>query len=74
MITNKTVFVQIMAFDKHSADNFSRNIVADTKESFNKQVEDFESEVPFTKFYIEMIADEVLNDDQLAIVEDHEVN
>ncbi len=68
------VFVQIMAFDKHSADNFGRTIVADTKESFNKQVEEFESEVPFTKFYVEMIADEVLNDEQLKIVEDHEVN
>ena len=68
------VYVQIIAFDKNSNDNIGRSIVADNKESFNQQVEEFESEVPFTKFYIEMIADGVLTDKQLEIVEDHDVN
>jgi hypothetical protein len=68
------VYVQIMAFDKNSNAHIGRTIVANNKESFNKQVEEFESEVPFTKFYTELIADEVLNDEQLAIVEDHEVD
>jgi predicted DNA binding protein len=68
------VYVQIIAFDKNSNDNIGRSIVADNKESFNQQVEEFESEVPFTKFYIEMIADDVLTDKQLEIVEDHDVN
>jgi hypothetical protein len=68
------VHVQITAFDKNSADNIGRSIVADNKESFNQQVEEFESEVPFTKFYVEMVADDVLTDEQLKIVEDHDVN
>ena len=68
------VYVQIIAFDKNSNDNIGRSIVADNKESFNQQVEEFENEVPFTKFYIEMIADDVLTDKQLEIVEDHDVN
>ena len=68
------VYVQITAFDKNSADNIGRSIVADNKESFNQQVEDFDSEVPFTKFYVEMVADDVLTDEQLKIVEDHDVN
>ncbi len=68
------VYVQITAFDKNSADNIGRSIVADNKESFNQQVEEFESEVPFTKFYVEMVADDVLTDEQLKIVEDHDVN
>jgi hypothetical protein len=68
------VYVQIIAFNKNGNDNIGRTIVADNKESFNKQVEEFESEVPFTKFYIEMIADDVLTDKQLEIVEDHDVN
>ena len=68
------VYVQIIAFNKNGNDNIGRSIVADNKESFNKQVEEFESEVPFTKFYIEMIADDVLTDKQLEIVEDHDVN
>jgi hypothetical protein len=68
------VYVQIIAFNKNGNDNIGRSIVADNKESFNQQVEEFESEVPFTKFYIEMIADDVLTDKQLEIVEDHDVN
>jgi hypothetical protein len=68
------VYVQITAFDKNSADNIGRSIVADNKESFNQQVEEFESEVPFTKFYVEMVADDVLTYEQLKIVEDHDVN
>jgi hypothetical protein len=68
------VYVQIIAFDKNSNDNIGRSIVADNKESFNQQVEEFESEVPFTKFYIEMIADDVLTDEQLEIVGDHDIN
>jgi hypothetical protein len=68
------VYVQITAFDKNSADNIGRSIVADNKESFNQQVEEFESEVHFTKFYVEMVADDVLTYEQLKIVEDHDVN
>ena len=67
------VYVQIIAFDKNSSDNIGRNIVADTKESFNKQIEEFENEIPFSKFYIEIIPDEVLGDEQLKITEDHEI-
>ena len=69
----ENVYVQIIAFDKHSSNSFSRTIVADTKESFNKQVKEFEDEVPFTKYYTELLADDVLTDEQLAIVEDHDV-
>jgi|688.fasta_scaffold2657618_1 hypothetical protein len=68
------VHVQIIAFDKNSNENTGRSIVADSKESFNEQVEEFENEVPYTKFYVEMIADEVLSDEQLEIVADHDVN
>jgi hypothetical protein len=70
----ENVYVQIIAFDKNSNNNIGRSIVANTKDSFNKQVEEFESEIPYTKFYIEIIADEVLNDEQLEIVADYEVN
>jgi len=34
------VYVQVTAFDKNSNDNFGRSINADTKESFNQQVEE----------------------------------
>jgi hypothetical protein len=68
------VNVQIIAFDKNSNENVGRGIVADTKESFNEQVEEFENEIPYTKYYVEIIADEVLTDEQLEIVSDYEVN
>ena len=70
----ENVYVQIIAFDKNSNDNIGRSIVADSKDSFNKQVEEFESEIPYTKFYIEIIADDILTDEQLEIVSDYEVN
>ena len=68
------VYVQIIAFDKNSNNNIGRSIVANTKDSFNKQVEEFENEIPYTKFYIEIIADDTLSDEQLEIVADYEVN
>jgi len=70
----ENVYVQIIAFDKNSNNNIGRSIVANTKDSFNKQVEEFENEIPYTKFYIEIIADDTLSDEQLEIVEDYEVN
>lgn len=70
----ENVYVQIIAFDKNSNNNIGRSIVADTKDSFNKQVEEFENEIPYTKFYIEIIADDTLSDEQLEIVADYEVN
>lgn len=70
----KEVYVQVFAFDKNSGDSMLRNVVASTKESFNKQISEFESEVPFTKWYMEIIADDVLDEDQLLIVEDYDVN
>jgi hypothetical protein len=70
----ENVYVQIIAFDKNSNNNIGRSIVANTKDSFNKQVEEFESEIPYTKFYIEIIADDILTDEQLEIVSDYEVN
>ena len=70
----ENVYVQIIAFDKNSNNNIGRSIVANTKDSFNKQVEEFENEIPYTKFYIEIIADDTLTDEQLEIVADYEVN
>jgi hypothetical protein len=68
------VYVQIIAFDKNSNENIGRGIVANTKESFNEQVEEFENEIPYTKYYVEMIADDILTDEQLEIVGDYDVN
>jgi hypothetical protein len=70
----ENVYVQIIAFDKNSNNNIGRSIVANSKDSFNKQVEEFENEIPYTKFYIEIIADDTLSDEQLEIVADYEVN
>lgn len=68
------VHIQIIAIDKNSADSYSRSIVASTKENFNRQVEEFENDIPFTKYYIEMMADDVLTEEQQQIVEDYDVN
>ena len=70
---NSQVYVQITAFDKNSNDNMGRSIVADTKEKFNKQVEEFELSIPYTKYYITLVSDDVLTPEQELIVSDYEV-
>ena len=70
---NTQVYVQVTAFDKNSNDNMGRSIVADTKEKFNKQVEEFELSIPCTKYYITLVSDDVLTPEQELIVSDYEV-
>ena len=70
---NTQVYVQITAFDKNSNDNMGRSIIADTKEKFNRQVEEFELSVPYTKYYMILVSDDVLAPEQELIVSDYEV-
>jgi hypothetical protein len=69
------VVVTITAFDKNTSNFFGKTIVADSKEEFNEQVEEFETEIPFSRFYITMENQwlDDLTEEQLQIVEDHEV-
>lgn len=67
------VYVQVTAFDKNSNNNMGRSIVADTKEKFNRQVEEFELSIPYTKYYITLVSDDVLTPEQELIVSDYEV-
>ena len=67
------VYVQITAFDKNSNDNMGRSIIADTKENFNRQVEEFELTIPYTKYYMTLVSDDVLTPEQVLIVSDYEV-
>lgn len=68
------VVVTIRAFDKNTSSFYGKTIIADSKEEFNEQVEDFEGEVPFSRFYITLEAEDVdLTEEQLQIVEDHEL-
>ena len=50
-----------------------RSIVADTKEKFNRQVEEFELSIPYTKYYMTLATDDVLTPEQELIVSDYEV-
>ena len=70
---NTQVYVQITAFDKNSNDNMGRSIIANTKEKFNRQVEEFELSVPYTKYYMTLVSDDVLTPEQELIVSDYEV-
>jgi hypothetical protein len=67
------VYVQATAFDKNSNDSMGRSIVAETKEDFNRQVEEFESSIPYTKFYTTLVSDDVLTPEQELIISDYEV-
>jgi len=68
------VYVQATAFDKNSNDSMGRSIVAETKEDFNRQVEEFEASIPFTRFYTTLVSDDVLTPEQELIVSDYEVD
>jgi len=68
------VRVTIHAFDKNSSASISDVIIADTKEEFNKAVEEFENRVPFSRFYTEIISDGELTQEDLKIVTDHEIH
>jgi hypothetical protein len=68
------VYVQATAFDKNSNDSVGRSIVAETKEDFNRQVEEFEASIPFTRFYTTLVSDDVLTPEQELIVSDYEVD
>ena len=70
---NTQVYVQVTAFDKNSNDNMGRSIVADTKEKFNRQVEEFELSIPYTKYFMILATDGVLTPEQELIVSDYEV-
>lgn len=69
------VVVTITAFDKNTNSFYGKTLVADSKEEFNEQVEEFEANVPFSQFYttIENQWLDDLTEEQLQIVEDHEV-
>jgi hypothetical protein len=67
------VYVQATAFDKNSNDSMGRSIAADNKEDFNRQVEEFELSIPYTKYYTTLVSDDVLTPEQELIVGDYEV-
>jgi hypothetical protein len=68
------VYVQATAFDKNSNDSIGRSIVAETKEDFNRQVEEFEASIPFTRYYTTLVSDDILTPEQELIVSDYEVD
>jgi hypothetical protein len=68
------VYVQATAFDKNSNDSMGRSIVSETKEDFNRQVEEFEASIPFTRYYTTLVSDDTLTPEQELIVSDYEVD
>ena len=67
------VYIQVTAFDKNSNENMGKSIVADTKKSFNEQVEEFELSIPYTKYYMSLSSNDVLTTEQELIIGDYEV-
>ncbi len=69
------VVVTIRAFDKNSNRFMSETLYAQTKEEFNRRVDNFIAGVPFSRFYTTMESEDFdLTPEQLQIMEDHEVD
>ena len=69
------VVVTIRAFDGNSNRFMSETIYAQTKEEFNKRVDNFIAGVPFSRFHITIKSEDVdLTPEQIGIMEDHQVD
>ena len=62
-----------MAFDKNT-NAFLGSIFSDSKEDFNQKYEEFEKNVPFSKYYIEIDSVSYLTEQGMKIIEDHYIN
>ena len=47
----------MIAFDKNSSASFSLKLGADTKQEADEQFKEFESQVPFTRWFYEVTLD-----------------
>ena len=64
----------IMAIDRHSSDTLSRTFSTTSAELFKKSIEEFEKELPYTKY--ELTCNEIMEDyskDIIDILEELEV-
>ncbi len=63
-------FVTVFAFDKHSSETFSVNIVF--VKDFNimkERIKEFFDDVPFLKWYYEIECQDEMDDDEMEIIE-----
>jgi len=67
-----TLYVQIQAVDKNSSDIYSRSIVANNTKDFDKAVDSFTEDVPFTKWYYEIQLEHELTEHHEEILMNHE--
>lgn len=64
--------LQIFAFDKDSSGNYSKTIAVEDKEDFTAQVEEFEKEVPFSRFFSDIEPCNTLSDEEEKLFEEFE--
>ncbi len=60
-----------MAFDKNTNAFLGTTIFSDSKEDFNQKYEEFEKEIPFSKYYIEVEPVSDLTEQEMEIIEDY---
>jgi hypothetical protein len=65
------VRISVMAFDKNTNAFVGETISTDSKEDFNQKYEEFEKNVPFSKYYIEVEPVSDLTEQEMEIIEDY---
>lgn len=65
------VKISVMAFDKNTSAFVGTTIFSDSKEDFNQKYEEFEKEIPFSKYYIEVEPVSDLTQQEMEIIEDY---
>jgi hypothetical protein len=65
------VKISVMAFDKNTNAFLGTTIFSDSKEDFNQKYEEFEKEIPFSKYYIEVEPVSDLTEQEMEIIEDY---
>lgn len=68
------IHVQIRAHDKHSDELRMRSLEINSKEDANSQIEEFEADVPYKSYYVEIEPEETLNAKQEGWLSDQDWN
>jgi hypothetical protein len=66
------IYVQITAHDKHSEELRQRNLEITSQEDANKKIKEFEEDVTYKQFWIEITPDDVLTPEQESWLQDHD--
>ena len=68
----RELHLEVIALDKDSGGHYGENFLIKTKEDFETQFKEFKEKVPFFRWYYEIVTDEILTDEEEALINELE--